>query len=111
MGGISISEIRAAKLKSGMTEKQVDMEMRGLLIKIGEQDDEVEPDYNPERVISHRVKRKTELVIQTDPLIEAQFKMKERLSETSRRDIPLPYEFWNEMRRRATGGREDDRKI
>lgn len=108
MGGISIAEIRASKLKSGMTETQVDAEMNGLLIKISEQDTGGESDYNPEPVITQHIKRKIDSVIPADPLLEAQFRMKERLAETQRKDIPLSYEFWNEMRRRALEGDEKD---
>jgi hypothetical protein len=107
MGGISISQIREAKLKSGMTEQQVDAEMNGLLIKISEQDSGINQNYKPEPTNTQHITRKTELVTHTDPLIEAQWKMRERLSETSRRDIPLPYEYWIEMRRKAMGGRDD----
>lgn len=100
MGSISISEIRAAKLKSGMSDKQVDAEMNGLLIKISEQD----TGYNPEPIIAQQIRRKIDAVTPVDPLIEAQHKVMEQLSTTCRRDIPLPYEYWNEMRKRAMGG-------
>jgi len=108
VSGISIAEIRLAKLRSGMTEKEVDAEMNGLLIKISEQDTGVETDYEPEPLITQRIKRKIDTVVPVDPLIEAQFRMKERLSETCRKDIPLPYEYWMEMRKRAMEGETEN---
>jgi hypothetical protein len=91
-----------------MTEAQVDAEMKGLLIKISEQDAGVEPEYEPEPVITQRIKRKVDAVVPTDPLIEAQFRMKERLSETSRRDIPISSEYAEWMRRQALGDEENE---
>lgn len=108
MVGISIAEIRLAKLKSGMTEKEVDAEMRGLLIKISEQDDGVEPEYEPEPVPTQRIRRKIDVVIPIDPIVEAQRKMMEQLSETSRKDYPLSTEYVTEMRRRALGSDENE---
>jgi len=54
------------------------------------------------------IKRKIDTVVPVDPLIEAQWKMRERLSETQRRDIPLPYEYWMEMRKRAMEGETEN---
>jgi hypothetical protein len=111
VSGISISEIRLAKLRSGMTEKEVDAEMRGLLIKISEQDNGIEPDeesdYNPHQVISQRIRRKIDAVVPVDPIVEAQRKMMEHLSETSRKDYPISIEYAEWMRKQALGENDD----
>jgi len=111
VSGISIAEIRLAKLRSGMTEKQVDAEMRGLLIKISEQDDGVEPEPEPEPQPTQQktiIKRKIDTVVPVDPLVDAQFRMKERLSETSRKDYPVSIEYAEWLRKQALGDDENE---
>jgi hypothetical protein len=112
---LTLEDIRNAMLRTGKTEQEVDAELNGLQSRMRDENGAIVPPQilppQPEIVEQPKktiIKRKIDAVVPVDPLIEAQFRMKERLSETQRRDIPLPYEYWNEMRKRAMEGEEEN---
>jgi hypothetical protein len=95
----TLSGIRDAKIRAGLTPTKADEEMQSLMDRLKAQTgEEIESVYVEEKTIP-----KSKPVRGRDPELEAQQALKERLAETCLKGVPADRDYWDEVRRKMEG--------